>query len=245
MVACGVAGLFVAGCVEIRMPDPAVRYIAFGDSATADETTNGYPEILMMLLGEPPDTFASEGESGETSEEGLVRLELLLADGVYPDANVLLYWEGGNDITEFISEHDSFRLYSPNAPDDPLADELAQQLDESQADIESAIAAAHRKGLSVFVATYYFMRESIGICDALPLNLLLPSQAVNANTYVVRLNERIRTAAANQGAVLVDVASEDDRIRADPDNYADCNHLSGQGNTIVADLFFDAITASW
>jgi lysophospholipase L1-like esterase len=245
VVACGVAGLVVAGCVEIRIPDHAVRYVAFGDSATAEETADGYPEILRMLLDEPREAFANEGISGETSEEGLVRLELLLTDGIYPSAELLLYWEGGNDITEFISEHDRFLLYSPDAPDYPLAEELAEQLDRSQANIESAIAAAQRKGFSVFVATYYFMRESIGICDALPLNLLLPPQAVNANGYVARLNERIRAATVNQGAILVDVASEDGLIRSNADNYVDCNHLSGQGNTIVADLFFDAIVASW
>jgi len=240
----GIIALFGAGCVQIRVPDPAIRYIAFGDSATADESAGGYPEMLRTLLGEPFEAFANEGKSGETSEEGLVRLELLLSDEIYPGAEVLLYWEGGNDITEFISQHDWFLLFSPDDPDYPITDELARQLSESQANIESAIAAAREAGLSVYVATYYFLRESIGECDALPFNLLLPPQAVNANAYVARLNEHIRAAAANQGAILVDVAAEDDLIRADPDNYVDCNHLSEQGNAIVADLFFNVITAS-
>ncbi|MEK7756569.1 MAG: hypothetical protein AAB385_05100, partial [Planctomycetota bacterium] len=64
----------------------------------------------------------------------------------------------------------------------------------------------------------------------------------NANAYIARLNERIRTAADNQDAVLVDVAAVDDVLRQDQANYFDCNHLSEQGNGIVANLFFQSIT---
>ncbi len=65
-----------------------------------------------------------------------------------------------------------------------------------------------------------------------------------ANNYVMRLNEHIRTAAENRGATVVDIVARDSDIRADADNYANCNHLSEQGNTIAAEVFHEAITAS-
>jgi len=236
--------LLVGGCVDIRVPDHNVRFIAFGDSATAGPSTRDYPDILREHLGFEPEAFANEGSSGETSEEGLVRLDSLLADGIYPSAVALLYWEGGNDVTDFIEEHDRLLLFSPDDEDYPLAEELAQQLDATQANVESAITAGQDAGLEVFVATYYFVREEAQECDPLPLNLMLAWQAERSNTYVARLNERIRNAVAAQGAILVDVAMLDDVIRPDPQNYFNCNHLSEQGNEIVADLFVDEITAS-
>ena len=57
-------------------------------------------------------------------------------------------------------------------------------------------------------------------------------------------NVQIRAAAIAQGAILVNVAAKNAVIQADEANYADCNHLSTQGNDIVAGLFADAVTAS-
>ncbi|MGB2987678.1 MAG: SGNH/GDSL hydrolase family protein [Phycisphaerae bacterium] len=232
------------GCVQIRVPDPEVRYIAFGDSATSNGSMRPYPDILADRLGEPSEAIANEGESGESTEEGLTRLEALLSNEIFPNAEVLLYWEGGNDITEFIKAHDPFLLLSPDDPDYPFADALTQRLDEAQGNIESAIVTASNAGLDVYVATYYFLREEVGECDPLPLDLLLPPQAQRANAYLLRLNQRIREAVVNQEAILVDVGAENEVIGADPDNYVDCNHLSERGNSIVAELFFEAITAS-
>lgn len=236
--------ILVGGCADLRLPDPAVVYVAFGDSSTAGPSERDYPDILRELLGEPRETFANEGESGESAAEGLDRLEMLIVNEIYPNAEVLLYWQGGNDITEFIREFDLLLLFSPDEPGYPFAEALIRQLDETQEDIESVIEAAQDVGLDVFVATYYFVQEDFGICDAFPLDLVLPEQARKANEYLLRLNERIRAAAANSGATLVDVASLDETIRADSANYFDCNHLSEQGNAIVADLFSDTILAS-
>ena len=233
--------LFFGGCVEIRVPDPNVRYVAFGDSTTSGPSPRDYPDILRSLLGEAPETFANEGRSGETSEEGLTRLESLLMGEIYPNADVLLYWEGGNDVSGFIKDHDPFLLASPDDADFPLTNDLTLRLSQVQVNIESAVAAARNAGLRVYVGTYFFLREDIAECHALPLPIVTPSQARNANAYIARLNERIRAAAANQDAVLVDVAAADDLLRQDQANYADCNHLSEQGNAIVADLFHQAI----
>lgn len=236
--------LLGGGCGRIRVPDPAVRYIAFGDSSTSGPSTRDYPDVLRELLGEPAATFTNEGRSGENTTEGLVRLEALISEGFYPNAEVLLYWEGGNDVTDFIKEHDRFLLFSPDDPAYPFSTELIRGLDGAQANVESAIATGQQAGLEVYVATYYFLREEIAECGAFPLDLVLPFQAQAANAYLVRLNARLRTAAANSGAILVDVADDDELLRPDRANYFDCNHLSEQGNTIVADLFVKAINDS-
>lgn len=231
----------VGGCVEIRVPDALVSYVAFGDSTTQGPSARDYPDILRELLGTAPETFANEGLGGETTEEGLTRLKSLLASGLFPEAAILMYWEGGNDVTDFIQEHDPFLLFSLSDPDYPFAAALSDRLDEVQGNIEEAILAAQRARLNVFVATYFLLREELGICDALPLDLLLPAQARRANEYVLALNERIRLATANRGALLADVGASAGVLAADPANYFNCNHLSEQGNTIVANIFLDVL----
>jgi lysophospholipase L1-like esterase len=233
--------LMMGACVPIRVPDPAVRYIAFGDSTTADDSGDGYAEQLRVLLGEPPEALANEGFSGETSEEGLARLERILISGLYPEAQQLLFWEGGNDVTEFISDFDPFLLFSPDDPEYPFTEELEAHLAATRSNIESAVLQARQAGLDVFVATMYFIREDVGMCEAMPFDVILPSQAFNANAYVRRLNERIREAAGGRGATVVDVAAQDEALRAQAEHYRNCNHLSGEGNAIVADVFYDAI----
>lgn len=229
------------GCVEIGVPDPAVRYVAFGDSTTAGPSSRDYPDILRELLGLPAETFANEGMGGETTDEGLSRLESLLAGDIYPEAEFLLYWEGGNDITDFIQETDPFLFFSPTDADYPFTSALTSKLDQIQANIEAAITAARRNQWDVYVTTYFLMREEINVCDPLPFDILLPEQAQRANEYILLLNDRIRAAAASSRGLLVDVAASAGVISADPDNYFNCNHLSESGNTIVANLFFSAV----
>lgn len=235
---------FSNGCVDIRVPDPRVRYVAFGDSTTVGPSPRDYPDILRESRNEPAETFANEGHGGETTKEGLQRLTDLLEADMFPNAEVWLYWEGGNDIIEFIQAHDPLLLFSPDDPDYPFADDLTQQLRETQANIESAIAMLHGTGGRPYVATYFFVRENLSRCPPLPFDVLLPLQADRANAYIVRLNERIRAAAGNRNAILVEVATRSEELRADPANYFDCNHLSEQGNHIAAAVFADAIATS-
>ncbi len=164
----------------------------------------------------------------------------LLNNEMYPNAEVLLYWEGGNNITDFIKHHDPLLLTSPDDDDYLFAGSLAADLDDIQDDIESAVRAARDAGLEVHVATYFHLRESIDQCPALPLDILLPYQAQRANVYIAMLNARIRQAVLGEGATLVDVESINDTLHVDEDNYHNCNHLSAQGNELVAGLFFEA-----
>ncbi|UCE58422.1 MAG: hypothetical protein JSU63_13380 [Phycisphaerales bacterium] len=231
----------VGGCFGPGEPDTVapvdVLYVAFGNSTTAGPSERDYPDILREKLGEPQGTFANEGHGGETSTEGLERLQELIDQETYPEAHTLLYWEGGNNITDFIEENEPLLLMSPADEDYSLTDELTSELDGIQEDVEAAIEAGQGAGMTVYVATYYLIREDLAECDALPLDIIYPDQARNANDYVVLLNERIRLAVDNTGATLVDVEAEDESLRSDPDNYYNCNHLSAQGNEIVADLF--------
>lgn len=102
-----------------------MRFVAFGDSATDGPSTRDYPDILRELLGEESETFANKGMGGETSDEGRVRLDGLLSDGLFPNAEVLFYWEGGNDVTRFIKKVDPFLLTSPVDENFPFANQLA------------------------------------------------------------------------------------------------------------------------
>lgn len=231
-----------AGCVNLAEPGlEGVRYLAFGDSATAGPTERDYPDILREKLGVEPAAFANLGRGGETTEAGLERLRELIVQDAGPDVEVLLYWEGGNDVTAFIEAHDQFLLASPLAADYRLAAELALELDEIEANVAAAVTLGRDAGWRVYVATFYPLREDLGLCAALPLDFILPFQARNANDHVLLLNERIRRAAEQTGAVLVDVAILGEALTADPDNYHNCNHLSVLGNELVAELFASAL----
>ncbi len=232
----------VAGCPEIQLPDPAVRYIAFGDSSTDGPADRDYPEILREMLGEAAETFAQEGESGETARDGVDRLRMILSMGLYPNAQTLLYWQGAAAIVDFIQEVDGLLLFSPTAAGYPFSSQLDTTLDHVQADIEAAVAEARAAGLTVYVATYFLSREVVQPCEPLFLDVILPGQARHANDYITLLNARIRQTATSSGATLVDLAAADDEIRSDAANFFDCNHLSARGNAIVARRFLDAIS---
>jgi lysophospholipase L1-like esterase len=223
------------------MPDPNVRYVAFGDSATAGVNGRAYPEILRELLGEPEGSFANEGEGGETTQEGLVRIQDLLDADLFPNADVWLYWLGGNDAVGFVGENDPQLHFPPNAPDYPFAVEWSAQLDETQMNIESAINLLHEAGKQVFVATIVPVDSNTADCPPLAGASMSSQQADVANGLILQLNEAIRVAVDGESAIFVDMAAAGDELRADPVHYTDCNHLSEQGNEIVAAVFLNAI----
>lgn len=167
------AGL--CGCPSTQPPDPAVRYIAFGDSSTQGPAERDYPAILGELLDVPADAVALEGRHGETAAEGLDRLRQMLSRDTYPNAHTLLYWQGATAIIDFIEEQDPFLIYSPMDADYPYPSELDALLDDIQADIESAIDQAHDAGLTVYIANYFKGREVLQPCDPLLLNIILPN----------------------------------------------------------------------
>ncbi len=226
--------LAIAGCAAA--PDPAVRYIAFGDSTTAGPADTQYWQFLRDDLHQPAESFAGQGRGGEQTANGLDRLQGLLDAGLYPNARVLLYWQGGNDLIAFVHSHDPLLVLSPKAADYPFVAELAAALDTTQGNIEQAIRLGRQAGLTVYAANYFYLSAQTGQCKPALLGVLLPTQQDRVTEYIQLLNDRIR-AAASAGAVLVDVARQADTIAADPANYVNCDHLGDQGNQIVAGIF--------
>jgi len=237
--------LLPSGCQPLIIPDPAVRYIAFGDSTTAGPADRQYWEFVRDDLGLPADSFAGQGHGGETTAEGLVRLGTLLDSGVYPNAEVLLYWEGANDILDFVQDHDPLLLFPPDAGTYPFKDDLDAALDTVEANIEQAVQMSRQAGLAVYVATYYSFSDDVEECKSALLGVLLPGQLHLVNDYVELLNARIRKAAASAGAVLVDVSTRTAQLAADPANYVNCNHLSSNGTRIVAEVFEAVASPAW
>ena len=239
LVGIGVAAGLSAGCVPL--PDPNVRYIAFGDSTTDGPTDADYPGFVRDLLGEDSAAFAIEARGGETAGDGVARLRDILDRGLYPNAHTLLYWQGATGLLRRAVQLDPLLLASPLDADYPFRESLTQLLDEIEADIRSAIEAGQGAGLRVLIATYFPPPDFITTCDALPTILYFPEQGRAASGYIHHLNERIRRAAVDTGATLVDVAALESEFRAGPHYYFDCNHLSGRGNARVAELFVEAL----
>jgi lysophospholipase L1-like esterase len=229
------------GCVDLQPVMPEVRYVAFGDSATRGPSDRDYPEQLAELLGIEAEAIVNAGDGGERIADGRARLADLIASDIYPNANTLLFWQGGNDLIDLIGEIDPFLFWSPSDPDYPFDEEVDPLFDQIAGDLEAAIQLGRQNGWAVFVATYYPIQSGFSSCSAVPLNVLLPGQAERANEYVDRLNERIRLIAIASGAKLVDVARELPDVASDPANYHNCNHLSATGNRLAAEVFADAI----
>lgn len=174
--------LAIAGCAAA--PDPAVRYIAFGDSTTAGPADTQYWQFLRDDLHQPAESFAGQGRGGEQTANGLDRLQGLLDAGLYPNARVLLYWQGGNDLIAFVHSHDPLLVLSPKAADYPFVAELAAALDTTQGNIEQAIRLGRQAGLTVYAANYFYLSAQTGQCKPALLGVLLPTQQDRVTEYI-------------------------------------------------------------
>lgn len=101
----GIAGLLLGVLLAVApIASAQTRYVAFGDSITAgvgDPEELGYPPRLEVQLqsSEPGATVENAGVPGETTAEGLSRLD----DALAGEPGVLLLMEGTNDVTSGIS----------------------------------------------------------------------------------------------------------------------------------------------
>jgi len=91
--------VLLSGCggAELQALNDGDVIVAFGDSLTAGKgvtTDQAYPAVLSELTGYE---VINAGISGETTQEGLLRLE-----GVLDEENpaLLILFEGGNDILQ-------------------------------------------------------------------------------------------------------------------------------------------------
>ena len=103
-----ISTLALAGFAGLVSTSPAISQdpiVAFGDSITAgtppfdEEDKGGYPGRLERLLKESGDssvTVINAGVGGETTSEGLTRIDSVLAAN--PDAILFIIMEGTNDV---------------------------------------------------------------------------------------------------------------------------------------------------
>lgn len=238
--------LLVAGCSDtplFQLPDPAVRVLAFGDSTTDGPSDRQYTEVLQDDAAIDASAISNQGMGGETTTDGLPRLAQLLSSGLFPNTEIVILWEGGNDLIDFIQERDPFIAIPPDSPLFVFGPQLETLKANVIANLTQMIATVRDAGATPILVTYYFIPEQPIECRLSPLPTLLPIQAVITNAYVIMLNEVIRDVAMAEGVILIDVAALNDMLRADINNYTDCNHLSGVGNVRVAELMAPTIIA--
>lgn len=246
------AAFLLSGCC--KAPDYDALYVCFGDSITAGKDSPSYPDVLAGYLGLSANEVANEGESGESANNGAERIKNLFGNcDAYPNALALLYMEGAAGLIDWIQEKDPWLLFDPLNPGYPYQAELNERLGNIKNNIIEAVQTAQGDVESIYVANYFFLVPGISPCDLTPADLPLgPNQVDKVNNYVDLLNGKIEEAASETGSILVDVNLEVGdwsgtacgEAPNDPrDCFTDCNHPSGSGNEVLAELFHDAITS--
>jgi lysophospholipase L1-like esterase len=219
------------------------RYLAFGDSATAGADQPTYPQWLAELLQLSEQEVVNLGDSGEKAADGLPRLNEIMDCDSYPHAEYLLYWEGGNDLIDFVQSVDPALRFSPNDLRYPYSQELDATLQSIVATQQAAITLAREHGLTPLIATYYQLLPHISPCSLTPLDELTEGQVENANDYNELFAGQIRQMAGQEGIGVADILSESGALLDDPANFANCNHASGAGNKIIADIWLAALNS--
>jgi len=208
--------------------------VCFGDSATAGASHLSFPDYLEFFIEPGDGEVSNEGESGETTADGLWRMLGYLITFKYVDSKVWTYMEGGNDLIDWVIDADPLLLYDPLDPDYPLRDELNQKLNEIKKNLRSGIQDIHFwTSAEVVLGTYYYL-SSYTICDPSPIGFLTPAMAEKANHYVDELNDQIRDLAAEEGVPLADLNEIFGDFGGHNLFYHDCNHVNDLGNFFVA-----------
>ena len=218
--------LLLSGCVNYD-----ARIVAFGDSATA-----GYAPFLHQYLEANQNEVANEGRGGETSDKGVERLREIISFGTYPNNEVFIYWEGGNNLIDWLQEHDPLLQFSPSDPEYPLFSELIDLLGNIRNDLATAVELCHNQGWKVYVGSYVPFVPDI-TCS--PLGRPMTEVEVDvANLYQNLINEVISD-MTNNGATFIDAGNH--LALSDPAMYQNCNHLNDDGNRIFAEIISNSI----
>jgi len=214
--------------------------VCFGDSATAGAVDLSFPDYLEFFIDPGDGDVVNEGEGGETTDEGFWRVIWLIISLQYYDAEVWTYWEGGNDIIDWVEEIDPYLLYDPADPDYPYREELNDKLDDIKWNITASVELIRLTGAEVVLGTYLELVPYLE-CGPSPIGFLLPGMADKANHYLAELNEAIREVADDTGAPLNDMNLNLALIGGHLINYHDCNHLNALGNFYVAVAWWIAV----
>lgn len=234
--------LVASGCASgLRIPNLMTRTVCFGDSMVDGDSNKNFWEYVREDKSESRFSYANEGKGGDTIAEGLKRFKSLVKYSIYPNATVLIYWQGGKDVMNLVKKYDPLLLVSPTSDKYRYKSELERDFGLIESNLELVILRAKQQGWKVYMATYYNLRPGFQKCSAFPINVLFPLQIRNINEYIAMLNQRIRKVTIKMGVTLVDIAVVSDEITMSKTNYHDCLHLSKQGNRIAADVFLEAM----
>ena len=235
-----VLAVLFAGCPPV--PDPAVRYICFGDSATAGFPPDTYPAYLEQALvanqGEEPGSVANQGQVGDMACLSYGRLQERIDDTLYPNAHTVLYWMGGNDLFYFLYE----RYSQLDLNHGPLPGEISEIQAFAEC-IRHAAGIIRSESLAVIVGTYFQIIPGKPITGIDDPQGLTPEQAVFANQYVDVLNDAILDMAQDEGIPVAPIHLLG-VLCGSPDCYHDGMHPKELGYQLVADVWYQAIVAA-
>ncbi|MBD3228618.1 MAG: hypothetical protein GF329_10570, partial [Candidatus Lokiarchaeota archaeon] len=145
------------GSVNAVDPRPSVILVCFGDSATKGAVEEHYPGYIEQWIKPDSDDVANKGRSGETSEQGLSRLEDIIDSGEFPNAQVYAIWEGGNDLIDWLKEIDRYIIFDPAKSWYPYKEQLEEKLDEIKDNLANMIDLIKTDGAIPIIGTYYYL----------------------------------------------------------------------------------------
>ena len=199
------------------------KVVCFGDSMVAGPSELTFPDYLEFFVEPGDGEVVNEGQGGETTGEGYWRAMWLVISLQYHDADVWIYWEGGNDIIDWVEANDPYMLYNPADPNYPLRDDLDDQLARTKSNIAMTINTIQLTGAEVVIGTYMELVPWLP-CDPSPIGFMTPGMIKKANAYLEELNGIIREVAAEEGVVLHDVRNTLGFVSGHLINYHDCLH---------------------
>ncbi|MBZ0271264.1 SGNH/GDSL hydrolase family protein [bacterium] len=205
------------------------QVVCFGDSATEGAVNLSFPDFLEFFVDPGDGEVVNEGDSGETTDEGYWRALGLVVTFRHAGAKVWTYWEGGNDLIDWVEQNDPYLLSDPASPTYPYRAELDAKLALIRKNIKRTVNLIRTTGSDVVIGTYAPLVPWLA-CDPSPLGFLTPALAEIANHYQAELNDAIRAAAADLSAPVNDIAADLGFVNGHIVNYHDCNHLNALGN---------------
>jgi len=242
----GLAALVLSGAT--CPSGEAVRYICFGDSATAGLPDGSYPAYLEQLLvaynGEQAGCVANQGQVGDIACPELRRLEERIADTMYPNAHTVLFWEGGNDLFYYLYEHYSDPVNVKFTLDHgPLPEEIPAISAIALDCIRHAAGIIRDNSLAPIVGTYFKVIPGKPITGIPGPDGLTTEQAGFVNEYVDVLNGAILAMAQAEGIPVAPIHTLG-VLGGSPDYYHDGMHPSKEGYQLVAAVWYQAILAA-
>ena len=217
---------------------PSVILVCFGDSATKGAVEEHYPGYIEEWIQPDSDDVANEGKSGETSSEGLNRLQDIIDSDEFPNAQVYAIWEGGNDLIDWLSEIDRFMFFDPSKPWYPYTTELSEKLAEIKENLKDMITLVKDSGAVPVLGTYYYLM-SFKKCKYSPFNFLLPFMTRKLNHYVDKLNNMVNELSVEEDVILSNINGD---LGTMPYwCYYDFNHANALGNKLIAEVWFETV----